>query len=179
MKFVSAALVVLSISTIAPSMANGNGTVRRAKADKCNSFSETVSDLLEQLEDIDIGTGAEAGSSAIEAPAEAKDMGIGVTKKAAQFLLHATKAAVASVVESGIIGDNLTIYTIKATGMVALTDETKEEKALLVASLLKMASAHKYPAKIGIIELFQANLGLDDKELDDFLLSLGGYMPSY
>eukprot|EP00985_Skeletonema_marinoi_P029866 scaffold29420_cov214-Skeletonema_marinoi.AAC.5 len=178
MKFVSAALVVLS--TIAPSMANGNGTVRRAKADKCNSFSETVSDLLEQLEDIDIGTGAEAGSSAIEAPAEAKeDMGIGGTKKAAQFLLHATKAAVASVVESGIIGDNLTIYTIKAIGMVALTDETEEEKALLGASLLKMASAHKYPAKIGIIELFQANLGLDDKELDDFLLSLGGYMPSY
>eukprot|EP00984_Skeletonema_dohrnii_P013243 scaffold5462_cov103-Skeletonema_dohrnii-CCMP3373.AAC.3 len=177
MKLVSAALVVLS--TIAPSMANGNGTVRRAKADKCNSFSEMVGDLLEQLEDIDIGTGAGAGSSAIEAPAEAeaKDMGPVGTKKAARFLLHATKAAVASVVESVIIGDNLMIYTAKAAAMVVLTDETKLEKASLLASLGEMALSIDNCDQIGITELFKANLGLDAKELDDFLLSLGGYVP--
>eukprot|EP00984_Skeletonema_dohrnii_P022413 scaffold11544_cov101-Skeletonema_dohrnii-CCMP3373.AAC.7 len=180
MKLVSAALVVLSTIAIAPSMANGYGTVRQAKADKCNSFSETVNDLLEQLEDIDTDTGAGAGSSAIaiEAPAEAKDMGIIGTNKAARFLLHATKAAVASAVELGIIGQGSMIYTAQAALVVALTDETKEEKALLLASLGEMATANSFgrPIQIDIIELFKANLGLDDKELDDFLLSLGGYV---
>jgi len=181
MKLVSAvtALVVLVLSSITPSLANG--TVRRAKADKdslCTNFFN-LDDILESLQQDSKsevgGTVAGFGDGAIASSASSSEVEVG-PDLAATFLIHVAKTAIATQVEFGILsppdGQGISGGLYETLVYWKEPSYPGERKDLLASAPEINLNQDQFIDKF---ELFRANLNLPPTMIDSFLLSLGGY----